>query len=154
MEKSALTGHSTVPSINQNYRLIEKGDRWRCIRCGSCCHADFEKDWLDFIGFNNNIENIFGICSNLRFEDWNYKCSIYSTRPNACRAFPFTLKKMDDGRLMLVIHKGCRGYGKGKSIDIKSTILKCLKYSNKEFQEKFRLDFTSFDSDKSVGLVH
>jgi hypothetical protein len=75
------------------------------------------------------------------------------TRPNACRAFPFTLKKQDDGRLRLIIHSGCRGYGTGKTINIRSMILKCLRYSKKEFHEKFGFDFSSFKRDKSVGLV-
>jgi Fe-S-cluster containining protein len=94
-----------------------------------------------------------GKCSNLKFEDDKYTCSIYSKHPNACRVFPFTLKKQADGNYKLVIHGKCKGYGKGRIINIRQKIQHCLGYSNMEFHKKTRLDFESFDTDRSVVLV-
>lgn len=148
-----MLGYSIVPRNNQNYRLVGEGDRWQCIRCGSCCNADFEENWLDFIASNQNPKSLNGKCSNLEFDNNPYACSIHSTRPNACKAFPFTLKRQDDGSYKLVLHTKCKGYGKGKIINIRKMIIKCLRYSNVEFHKNMRFDFTSFDTNRSVMLV-
>ena len=139
--------------MTDRYRVIQDGNRWRCIRCGSCCKADFEDKWLDYI--NALHDHIDGTekCTYLRFEYNKYSCIIYKNRPNACKAFPFTLRKQDDGNYKLVIHARCRGYGHGKIIDIRQKIQQCMRHSNREFHTNIRFDFTCFDINRSVVLV-
>ncbi len=135
------------------YLVVKDGDRWQCIRCGSCCSTDFGDDWLGFLSTNQNPRTADDKCPNLKFENNRYTCSNYLDRPNACKAFPFTLRKQDNGNYKLVIHAKCRGYGKGRIINIKHMILQCLRYTNKEFHRKMRFDFTSFEISRSVILV-
>lgn len=145
--------HEIETSASDRYRVVQDGDRWQCIRCGTCCRADFEDKWLDHIGTIHDRIDTTEKCVHLRFENHKYSCKIYETRPNACKAFPFTLRKQGDGNYKLIIHARCRGYGKGRIIDIRQKIQQCLRHSNKEFHKRMRFDFTSFDINKSVVLV-
>lgn len=138
---------------NGSYKLIQVTDSWYCIRCGNCCLVDFEDKWLDYIGVVSDEESSSGKCSNLRFEKNKFSCAIYSRRPNACRAFPFSLRKQEDGKYKLVIHAKCKGFGVGRVIDIKQKIIQCLRYSNKEFHKRIRFDFRTFDEENSVALI-
>ncbi len=133
--------HEIETLVTDRYRVIQDGDRWQCIRCGTCCRADFEDKWLDHIGTLHDRIDTTEKCIHLRFEDHKYLCKIYKNRPNACRAFPFTLRKQNDDNYKLVIHAKCKGYGKGRIINIKHMILQCLKFSNKEYQKGCDLIF-------------
>ena len=145
--------HEIVTSSSNRYKVVKDGDRWRCIRCGTCCRGDFENKWLEHIrGLHERI-NTSEKCAHLRFENNKYSCKIYETRPNACKAFPFTLRRQVDGNYKLVIHAKCKGYGNGKIINIRLKILQCLKYSNREFHRRIRPDFRTFDEEKSIALI-
>jgi Fe-S-cluster containining protein len=139
--------------MTDRYKVVQDGDRWRCLRCGTCCLADFEDKWLDHIGALHDRIDTTEKCVHLRFEDNKYSCIIYENRPNACKAFPFTLRKQDNGNYKLVIHKKCKGYGHGRIINIRLKILQCLRYSNLEFQKRMRFDFRTFDEENSVALI-
>ena len=152
-EENIMPYKSNNPKNTQSYRLLEEGDRWQCIRCGTCCHRDFEDHWLDFICIDQNLRSTDGKCPNLKFENNKYSCSIYLTRPNACKAFPFTLRKQDDGNYKLVIHTKCMGYGKGRIINIRQKIQQCLRHTNREYHKRMRFDFSTFDINRSVVLV-
>ena len=117
---------------------------------------DFKDKWLNHIvGLyeSSEVTDVTENCVHLRFKDNKYTCSIYSNRPNACKTFPFTLRKQYDGNYKLVIHTKCKGYGKGRIIDIRQKIQQCLRYTNREFHKRMRFDFTSFDINRSVILV-
>jgi Fe-S-cluster containining protein len=114
----------------------------------------FEDNWLESLSMDQNPRmTIDGKCLNLNEQNNKYSCANYSTRPNACKAFPFTLRKQDDGKYRLVIHVNCKGYGKGRIIDIKQKIIHCQRYANREFHKGLRFDFTSFEIDKGVVLI-
>ena len=150
---NTMSCQSVITRETNKYRLVEEGDRWHCIRCGACCETDFEDHWLDFLCKYENHGSINDKCQYLKFENNKYSCLIYSNRPNACKAFPFTLKRQDDGNYKLVIHTKCRGYGEGRSINIRNMILQCLRFSNREFHKRMRFDFSLFDNNKSVVLM-
>lgn len=140
------TGATEVPSGSSalkkdNYIPIREGDRWRCIRCGTCCHLHFEDRWLHYIGVTLDVNEVEGRCPKLgTVGDVNY-CTIHSSRPNACRAFPFTLRKNDRGSYYLAIHKKCKGLGKGRAINIKRKVQEVVRHSNREYGRRTRAVF-------------
>ena len=150
--------HNAPETLNlrksaKRFRFVEEGDRWRCVRCGACCRADFEGRWLDNIGVIQDNNPQITKCPHLIEENNKTKCSIYGNRPNACKAFPFSLRMHEDGKYKLVIHSKCKGFGKGSEINISRKILQCLNISNIEFHRKMRFDFSTFDKDKGVVLI-
>ena len=151
--ENEINSYSNMSSWHNRYKIINPGDRWRCIRCGSCCSMDFEDKWIDFIVRIDATKNSGEKCPNLKIFNNRYICGIYPARPNACRAFPFTLRKNEKGKYVLVIHNKCKGYGKGRIINIKRKIMNCVRISNREFHRRIRIDFSDFERENSVSII-
>lgn len=86
----------------------------------------------------------------IRDKSW---CGIYHSRPNACRAFPFTLRITEGGSYRLMIHTKCRGFGKGRKINIKNRIRDCIRNANRQFGKRWRIDFSGYEENGSVSIV-
>lgn len=134
-------------------RPVLRGDRWECIRCGSCCRNDFEEDWLKSLIPEYVEEVCHGFCPYAIGYDELSLCLRYRGRPNACKAFPFTLKANADGRYNLVLHARCQGFGKGEPIDARKKITEIVKYSNREYKRKNKAIFSQDPQDDSITLA-
>ncbi len=147
---------TTAPELNSpattEFRPVEPGDRWRCIRCGKCCRKVFDDRWLDFIGLSEWTEGMER-CPHLREEACGAYCDNYPSRPNACRTFPFTLRKVEGGAHRLHVHAGCPGFGRGRVIAIRRRIILCVRHSNREFQRRLRIDFSDLEERGTVRLI-
>lgn len=119
--------------------VIVPGDHWHCIGCATCCHIDFEEDWLAFIVREAKDPPKGNRCPNLRDDD---RCRIYIKRPNPCRGFPFTLRKDEQGHHVLVIHTQCKGLGKGPKLDINAWMRRLVRLANREHRGKCRIKIT------------
>ena len=108
---------------------------------------------MKFVGTTTDPANGSDVCIYLDLVGPKPACRIYEGRPNACRAFPFSLRKGESGKFHLVIHSKCQGFGTGRVIDIPQKIRLCLRHTNREFHKRMRFDFSSFDQDRGVILV-
>ena len=129
------------------FKVIAPGDRWRCIGCASCCHIDFEQDWLAFIVREAKDPPKGNRCPNLRDDD---RCRIYLQRSNPCRGFPFTLRKDGEGNHRLVIHEQCKGLGKGPKLDIHAWMRRLVRLANREHKGKYRIELTCSDGNLCI----
>ncbi len=151
-EQKSQNAWSFGENRSPRFILVKEGDRWRCIRCAICCHTDFEEEWLDFLDLHNSFTLTSNRCPNLVVIDNRSHCRIYQKRPNQCRAFPFSLRKDISGRHVLVIHSGCKGYGKGRVINLRKRIATCVMTANREFNLGIEIDFTGSNETPAVLL--
>ena len=134
------------------FRAIGEGDRWRCIRCGSCCSNGFEEGWIGSFIPEYSEEVCRGYCPNVAEFNGVNVCLRYRSRPQACRAFPFTLRRNGDGRYALVIHVGCRGFGSGKAVNVRSKIRHVVRCAGKAYNKRFKVRFQADPRDNTVSV--
>lgn len=114
---------------------IPSGMLWKCVNCGSCCGNVFSASWLDLY-ITEFVGDLFeGFCKYLDRNNGN-RCGRYATRPNACRGYPFVIKKRGD-HYVLTIHNKCSGVGKGDEIDIKEKLIEVLKLAEDDLGVEF-----------------
>ncbi|MFH1788879.1 MAG: hypothetical protein ABH834_05830 [Candidatus Altiarchaeota archaeon] len=133
-------------------RRINEGDHWKCIHCGSCCSWDFSPDWLSSL-FPDATQTLNRYCTNSLAFEGKTVCGSYRARPNACRAFPFTLEADDIGFYALVAHENCQGFGAGRTINVRKKILQVVSSANREYRKRIRVDDTVYPTTGKVKLV-
>ena len=151
-EDASTIAPELIYPIVSEFRPVEPGDRWSCIRCGKCCRKVFDDRWLDFIGLPEWTEGM-DRCPHLRAEGSAAHCDNYPSRPNACRTFPFTLRKVGGGAYRLHVHVRCPGFGRGRVIAIRRRIVLCVRHSNREFGRRLRIDFSDLEERGTVRLM-
>ena len=110
------------------------GMRWGCIGCGRCCGNVFSRTWLD-VSLREYIgEPIEGYCSAL--DRSTMRCGNYEGRPSICRGYPFILKK-EKGRYEVLVHRLCRGIGKGPIVDLYEKAVELVALVEEEFDISF-----------------
>jgi len=127
--------------------LVE-GTRWTCIRCGRCCTTSFAVDWLDWLG-PEGLTVVDDRCPLLTADN---ACSQYGHRFPACRAFPFSLKKGDDGLYHPVVFADCPGVGKGDPVDVRKRIGTCVRMAERKLGISYVIHWDGFEETGAVGL--
>lgn len=137
MERKLLDRDGTWDYIEAEWSEVKEGIRWECIRCSDCCRKDWtiNMTWKEYdrlradrrvrdlpglglevdpeTGLDHPFFRLDGACPMLRPE--GAVCTLYPDWPYTCAVYPFLL--LPDGRLM--VHRGCRGLGHGRPLDIK-----------------------------------
>jgi len=129
--------------IQAEWLLVSDKTRWKCIRCGWCCHQNWrlnitwwehdrltssvKKDLPEFklmedpgTGLDHPYFVIDEGCPLLREE--GMICTIHPDWFYSCATYPFLM--MPDGKLMY--HTGCNGIGKGEPVDMNGMKKKIL----------------------------
>ncbi|MCU0798350.1 MAG: YkgJ family cysteine cluster protein [Candidatus Thermoplasmatota archaeon] len=126
-----------------DYIPVTERMRWECIRCGKCCGNNFTTKWLD-----DCVVPVVGplVDNHCRYFDRSErKCTIYSSRPIACRGHPFTLMKFGD-ETVLKVHSMCPGIGHGDPIDLKRTMISILDDIRGLYDIDFMVDWSTVSS--------
>lgn len=131
------------------FQPLKEGDRWQCVRCGDCCRSVFDEAWVKFMGGDIDKD---GQCINLDGTPGKTRCAIYERRPNPCRVYPFSLRKVEPGKYTPVIHRKCPGFGEGPEIDRMRRIAQTVKCSNEELARDRKIDLTDFEETGCVSL--
>jgi len=135
----ASTDNEVEENIPNDFILVTRGMRWKCIMCGFCCNGNWQinftwkeydrlKDVLpietlalhELTGASHPYLRITGSCQ--AYDKENNKCSIYDIKSYTCSAFPFLLNHERD----LHICKSCEGFGHGPPIDIDEKITELI----------------------------
>jgi Fe-S-cluster containining protein len=135
--------------LESRMELVNRGDRWQCIKCGKCCTAVFKSDWLDPM-----LEH-FGYLVDAHcpwYIPETKLCAHYSKRPLICRAYPFTLSTYGTGKFRLYRHSMCSGFGQGPILNIKSKIIEMVKYHELKYNVKYRIKWDGFDAELCVKI--
>ncbi len=117
-------------------RIVASGDKWRCIMCGKCCTTSFGQSWLDLVRPDGDCGPQ---CSNSMIFKDSTICLINRDKPEACRLFPFTMRKNPDMTYSLVLYSGCPGFGKGRRINVENKVHEIIKFTNKKYGIHYRL---------------
>jgi len=143
-------------------KYYEKGLKFKCIGCGSCCTGApgfvylSEKEIYDisrylgiseilFIKQYTNVVRIFGEKRLSLREKSNYdcillkdnRCSIYPVRPYQCRSYPFWKNNVESEKQWNRVAKECPGVNKGilyTKYEIESIINGIPDYNIKNFR--------------------
>lgn len=118
--------------------------RWDCIRCGWCCTHQWRVNltWDEYdrlrekipiaevvvdpnTGMSHPFFTIKDKCP--QYDPKSHKCKIYKERAYSCATFPFAISP--EGKLLR--SKYCKGFGKGKKIDLKKLKNYILKWRKK-----------------------
>jgi len=126
---------------------IEKGLRFSCIKCGSCCRRNGDYAYvymapeemeqiMEFLEIPRK-EFMKNYCSRLegslilRFRNNscpfldNGTCSIYKVRPIQCRAWPFWEENLDEWTWHEEVASICPGANRGKHHSINNILKTC-----------------------------
>ena len=125
--------------IHDEWTELDNDTRWKCIRCGWCCHQNWRVNltWCEFRRvtsgkdlelpeFDREVDEGSGLdhpfyvidrkCPFLIEEGMT--CSLYPDWFYTCATYPFLM--MPDG--VILYHRECRGIGHGEVVNVDETI--------------------------------
>ena len=110
-----------VTSINEKETIVS--------RLGKGSEKYFKK-------INNEAYNIISIDSICPF--YKDKCTIYDTRPNDCKLFPYDLKEINGKYYLILYDLPCGSSSVDENVDkiVKELCLIIKTYTNKKIEEK------------------